>query len=350
MALQRRRWSLSPVVRVRRIPIASAGVRVANPYPLIASDTRHSYRAPDDIAAVCCYFNPAGYQTLRSNYDRFREAWGQRSDVPLFTVEVLFGGSPKTIPDADWTLTARDRFFHKEGAINYAARHLPPQYSKVMWLDCDLIWEHYHWTATVSRLLDSYTSVQCGSRIHMLSPRGNIELSQSSWVAAPGVGFPGFAWASRVEYFRRLGLYPYNIVGGGDQVALQGFCGDLAKISLRNWMRSIGPACSQHAQAWIDRATEITDGRAACVDVAVNHLWHGSRANRRYATRNTIHHAIDPDLDFELTDDGLVQWRDLNHPAGPMVRQYFKDRQEDVADTSRSIYVKPRHPVHRASS
>jgi hypothetical protein len=327
-------------MQVRRVSIKTPGVRVPRRYPILPSATRTDYRHPDDIAAITCFFNPHGYRTLRDNYDVFYKAWTDGTDVPLFTVEVLFGESRPTISNANtFHVRVRDRFFHKEGALNYAARNLPGGFSKVIWVDCDLVWFHYHWLATASAALDEYTSVQCGTRIHMRNARGRIERVRNSWLDDPLTGFPGFAWAARREFFDRHGLHQYHIVGGGDQCAVQAFGGPYARHRLSGWMRATGPKYAAHVNDWIDRVAPDMEGKTAGIDVALAHLWHGSRENRQYWNRNKILQSIDPQHDLSLDQNGMTAWTRLSHPAIPLVARYFEGRKEDDGRKRRNITV-----------
>jgi hypothetical protein len=102
----------------------------------------------EDLWGITCYFNPAGYRRRLANYRLFRE----RLIVPLVTVE-----------------RGRDVLWQKERLLNIALNVLPDSCRKVVWLDCDIIFQGDDWPRRTSLLLERFKMVQPFSHVYLLS-------------------------------------------------------------------------------------------------------------------------------------------------------------------------------------
>jgi hypothetical protein len=142
-----------------------------------------------------------------------------------------------------------------------------------------------------------------------------------------GHGAPGGAWASRRELLRKHGLYALNIVGGGDQVFVDGVFGH------RNggWCRRSAPRLVADWRRWQHRVYADVRGCVGCVSGDVIHLHHGARPNRRYAERTRIlqDHDFDPMHDVRIGDNGLLEWASDKPDLHRALRDYFTGRRED---------------------
>ena len=99
---------------------------------------------------------------------------------------------------------------------------------------------------------------------------------------------------------------------------------------------SYGSAWERDYRAWADQSYSQVQGSLACVPGDIVHLYHGTRANRRYVERYQIFHdhAYDPVGDVEIDPlTGLLQWSAHARETKPdMVRrvaEYFHERRED---------------------
>src|SRR5207248_771616 len=102
--------------------------------------------------AITSYFNPMQYQRRRANYRLFRKYLR----VPLVAVELSYGPDFElTGADADILIQLRgkDVMWQKERLLNVALSALPTDCHKVIWTDCDIIFETEDWSERVNRLL-----------------------------------------------------------------------------------------------------------------------------------------------------------------------------------------------------
>src|SRR5215203_77291 len=148
--------------------------------PVEARHTMSSanHHAGQPLWAITSYFNPMRYKRKLANYRLFRE----HLPLPLITVELSFGANDFDLREgeADILIQLRggDVLWQKERLLNVALRALPSECTKVVWLDCDVVFGGGGWAEEVSGLLDEFPLVQAFSRIHHL-PRdlGPGELS-----------------------------------------------------------------------------------------------------------------------------------------------------------------------------
>ena len=114
-----------------------------------------------DLCIVTCYYNPEAYRTKLHNYLLFEKAL-RTSGLQLVTVECSMGQMDFELPDRPGLvrLRGRDVMWQKERLINVAIENVPERFTKIAWLDCDLLFTNENWAAETSRLLDRYPVVQ----------------------------------------------------------------------------------------------------------------------------------------------------------------------------------------------
>lgn len=289
------------------------------------------YPRRDDIAAVTCFFNPAGFKTLRRNYDTFA-AKLEADGVPLYTVELAYDNEPFTITGPNVIgVRAKSRMFHKEQLLNIGIAALPDQFSKVAWIDCDLTWDRDNWLWEASELLDDYQVCQCFKSVAERDRNGVVIKTSDGLAqrrkAGGGYGRPGFAWASRRSLIEAAGgLFDKCIVGSGDRVfADYGCYGEFDQSFFNAYPSAIRLA----AKAWARDVFAHAQGRVGVVDCEVTHLWHGDLKERGYGTRDALVMGFQ-DSWLSKNKDGVDEWT----TTAPLhVRQavldYFKGRNED---------------------
>ena len=294
------------------------------------------------IAAVCCFYNPAGFKTLRKNYDRFAEQFEQDGWPPLYTVEIAFRGQRFTMPQSDRVkhMRAKDKLWLKENVLNIAARDrefIPPEFDAIAWIDCDLIFKNQNWRDQAEGLLRNKPVVQLYSEItHNDRDRNPIQTRTS--VAAHlakldtlPVNFgdhpPGGAWAAHREFFDRFGLYEKFITGGGDALAHAAFMGQFEPPYLR------AVNCDKVAddfRRWALPVARHVRGDVGCIKGRITHLWHGDRENRQYRERTQYLVDFDPSTDLHRNvTTGILEWATDKPELHRRHVEYFEQRRED---------------------
>ncbi len=303
-----------------------------------------------DLWAITAYFNPVGYRRRRANYGLFRK----HLDLPLVTVELGYGSQFELgAGDAEVLIQmpGQDVMWQKERLLNLAIEALPPNCTKVAWLDSDLIFQSADWAGRTEDLLDDYALVQPFRRVfrtdagwrpgdalsadvdivHAVAHQIESGMPVGQTLIARGEASRtahGMGWAARRELLERRGMYDANIIGSGDSVLLHaafGYIDDAVSRQKMNRRRE------EHFRAWAEPFHDDVRGSVGYVPGDVTHLWHGSRKDRRYDERVEGFGAFDFDPADDIADDENRAWRwNTSKPAmHAYVRDYFTARRED---------------------
>jgi len=294
-----------------------------------------------DLVVITPYFNVHRRSTIFRNWRAFAchiAKLGGR----LLTIELAFGDRPfQTYGPNTIHIRTNHVLWHKEALLNYALKFIPSGYTKVAWMDADILcFDERNWLKLASEALDNFEVVQmfqtwqrflyCGSHdkqpsfmYALQSEPGKISLN--SWES------PGGGWCARRETITRCGFYDYGIVGSADGLMACAFAG-LKPYALHR----IPEAFRGKYSEW---AAKIPDSGFRCsyLDVNVLHLYHGSIRDRQYRERDTIIAKCTPDA-LRRGQYGLLEWANPNSTVQHEVLEFFGRRNED-GDTSRGVYI-----------
>jgi hypothetical protein len=288
------------------------------------SDTNSEYLQPKmaDMALGIVFFNPCGSKKLLMNYFYTVEKL-KLARMPVFTLELCFG-NPE-IQNAIH-LTGKDALFHKEALCRLLEQRVPLKYSKIMFMDCDLLFKNLNWYNETSQTLNSCDAVQPFTMGEWLDPTNSVVIQERTAVAAADMKdtfdskfHPGFAWAFDRKWFKRNGFFDLAITGSGDTLSAAAWLGvNFSKSYLQ-------PA---YVQAFQDYRDKLEKPRLGSVKGKVQHLWHGTKANRKYMDRHKILQGIDDVRTILCTNkDGVLELTDDRVRKDLMT--YFRERQDD---------------------
>lgn len=252
--------------------------------------------------------------------------------------------------------TARDVLWQKERLLNMLVSELPKRFTKIAWLDADLLFAEADWAAKTSAALEGkWAVVQPFDRAIRLPPEratfdGAGELYRgfaSVYLESPNCllggkysehGHTGFAWAARRAVFEQHGLYDACISGSGDHVMAHAFCGDWESACITRTFGADTPML-KHFQSWAEKIYPFVRAQVGCVDGTILHLWHGDMVNRRYAMRNQelITMRFDPYRHIEVKEPGCWQWTDGAEDFRMWALCYFQQRREDTFRTFEQV-------------
>jgi hypothetical protein len=277
----------------------------------------------------------------------------KRLALPLVAVELAYGNEPE-LHDGEAEilvrLRGRDVMWQKERLLNVAFRFLPARCDRVVWLDCDVLFEEDDWSERLDALLDLHPLVQAFSRAHHMAPDwapGSAEqaplFTQPSILAllanapdtdplasripsGPGSSNKGLAWAARREIVEKHGLYDACILGGGDLGLVSAVQGSFGAAT-----RTMNDRQAEHYLRWAEPWHEAVGRRAGVLDATALHLWHGDVAHRGYRERHDLlhRHDFDPSRDIAVGDNGSWRWNTDKPAMHHSVRAYFASRRED---------------------
>jgi len=302
-----------------------------------------------DLAIVSCHFNPCNYRSREQNLFKF--LGGMRSlNLPVFVAELVFPGQSYLLPEFDkhmrtYRFIARDVMWHKEKLINLAVAMLPPQYTKIAWIDADVLFPDNRWYEKTSALLDTYHLVQLFDQVSQQTREG-IEIKRRYSVvghiergkpkpfefgASGSKTRPGLAWAATRALLVAHGLLDVMIVGGADTFMSLAAFGKLDQW--HDWrLKGLTPQLHSAFERWAKPFFEDVRGNVSFLPTTVIQLSHGQVERRKYDERKNIlaRHNFDPARDIEPDSRGIWQWSSAKTALHAEVAAYFEQREEDV--------------------
>jgi hypothetical protein len=307
------------------------------------------YERPDDLCVIMCLFNMWGAAEKLRNF-LFASSVLNYSGIPLYMVECVEGDQPWVLPPSPTAirLRAASSLWQKERLINRVIELLPARFTKVAWLDADILFSNPGWASHASRLLDEVAVVQLCERIVRL-PRGEHAYSgvgvvwesfASVYQKSPNAllegnfaahGHTGFGWAARRDVLESTALYDPCITGGADHLIAHAFCGDWESACLKVMMGT-DTAWYNHAVNWAKRMYPLVRARVGVVPGTALHLWHGEIASRQHALRyNALKAAgFDPGHDLRIDANGCWQWACEKPELRRAVAEYLKARSAEA--------------------
>lgn len=314
-----------------------------------------------DTAIMLAFYNPAGFQRILRNMLYIINVLKEK-DIPYFIVECVFNGAPPQIPDATLILHSNSYMFYKEQLINKLEKVIPEQYTKLVCIDGDIMFDTPDWVDQISFKLNTDDIVQPFSQACWLTPNNTkIRSKKPSY----GLGLvrnklgprrsihlfhPGFAWAFRREIFRKIGgFFSHAIVGNGDMLFVFNFFKDevpdywVDDVLRTRFILDTWPAYNANFKE--------VNPKIGYLENKALHLFHGVRQNRQYTTRyKSVSHLLTGTWDEEVftNKDGLFEFKNPEVSKG--VLEYFKRRNEDIPleEAERiSSMVRPRRFTRR---
>ena len=291
-----------------------------------------------DTAVLIAFFNPAPFKRPLKNLLYIMKAMRDEK-IPHFVAECVFFDREPEVPGAHLVLRSKSLMFYKENLLNLLEATVPQQYTKLVFMDGDIIFGAPDWIDQISQKLDTTDIIQPFSDACWLYPDNTrIRCKKNSYGFAmatkamdettpPNKYHPGFVWAMKRSIFKAIGgLYDKAIAGNGDV---------MFAFSLLNGM---SPAyIDRYAPCVLDTWYEYNNKVKALkpsigyLTMDVYHLFHGLGRNRQYNSRHEIiKKKLSQGWDKVITKNaqGLYEFKDPELSAA--LHQYFQDRAEDV--------------------
>jgi hypothetical protein len=286
-----------------------------------------------EMGIVTCYFN---YTRSAKRYKNFCEFYQQMSHqkYPLCVVEYACANQPFELAGVKNLIQIRGSsiLWQKERLLQIGINRLLEQgFEKIAWVDADIIFSDPHWSTPVSQALDRWTIVQCFSLLtHRFDDeikRNNSTIYQYLQHSSLDVSAGGIAWAARAEVLKKVGLYQYFIVGGGDAIFL--LPSVLPSVSLFKELLpniSFPEAFLHHIERWLGNMHPHAFGKTGYVEQEVTALPHGTNKNRLYWERYQILQDFDPTRDLCIDTHGAFSWATPKPRLHQAVKDYLIQR------------------------
>ena len=111
-----------------------------------------------DICVAFCYFNTCGYIRSLQNL-AFFETKLRLAKIPYFSAEMVIGNQPPMLASPTLRFHSKSSLFYKEALWNRLEQAIPEQYTKICFLDSDIIFDRPDWLDEISRLHDTHDVV-----------------------------------------------------------------------------------------------------------------------------------------------------------------------------------------------
>ena len=315
-----------------------------------------------DTAVMLAFYNPVPFKRILRNMLYIIQILKEKN-IPYFVIECVFKGAKPEIPNATMVVHSDSYMFYKEQLLNKLETVIPEEYTKLVCLDGDIMFDSPDWVNQVSESLNVNDIIQPFSEACWLTPdNSKIRSKKASYaygivhdkLKAPRsihMYHPGFAWAFKRDMFRKMGgFFNRAVIGNGDMLFVFNFIRDhVPEFWIRDVLRSrfiLDTWPAYHANI-----KELSPKIGYLTNKAL-HLFHGVRQNRQYTTRyKSVSHMLTGTWDEQITvnEDGLFEFKNPALSAG--VFEYFKRRNEDIplaeAETI-SAQVAARRPTRRA--
>ncbi|HOS15843.1 MAG TPA: hypothetical protein PKX15_02340, partial [Bacteroidales bacterium] len=284
----------------------------------------------NDIAVISTFFNPLKYKNRYENYLKFQNFIYDCGLKDHFYVSELLYNNEEPFINHENVIRFKmeDIFWHKERALNLTAKILPKQYSKVIWVDADMIWFNKNWWKEVSKLLDEYNVVQPYSSCQYLRSNFSTERKTNSvlfYICQNNFnekGLVGGAMAYKREFFDTIGLYDRAIMGGGDIVSIM----PILKTTIPTKYAYFDLKLNEY----LEKATQYINNRYYYLDELICHLYHGRIFDRGYKDRYKMNENLTFDDLCEVGESGLYKFKsNVTKIVKFNYIKYFEDRNED---------------------
>jgi hypothetical protein len=227
---------------------------------------------------------------------------------------------------------SKSSLFYKEALWNRLEQAIPQQYTKICFLDSDIIFDRPDWLDEISRLLDTHDVVHPFKICHRLNHNFQVDISTSSCLSnINNLAWKdhGFGWCLTREFFKKIcGFFDKCLLGNGD--AYFGRC-------IINAKENTYPLIHHKYLEYMANFSEI---RSTYLSSNIYHLYHGTLNKRGYHERMEMLKNIQSDWNsiYILNTDGFWELKD---PAiNSKFIEYFKSREEDIIKGSMLSYRK----------
>jgi len=317
----------------------------------------------DDIIALTSFFCVNHNKENIKNYHLFRNSL-KKQGIKLCTVELALNGRPfeLTNNDADILLQVRSNsvLWHKEHLLNLGLKKIPKKYTKIACLDADIIFINPNWVKEASDALNKFTVLQLfDTAINLSKGKSTIDKNEIKTLPVSlrdsakyegiiyalnrnnlfditelklsKIGRTGLAWGFKRDCLKN-GFFDKSIAGSGDLLMVNGmFTTSTNNLSLKYFNKSV---LSEYSK-WVTKFNKRVNKKVGYLPGKILHLWHGSRRNRNYFSRQAILNQIGFDFSEEiiLNKDNCFEFGG-NSLAGQWLKIYFFVRNEQIKPLS----------------
>lgn len=289
-------------------------------------DIKYNEPKIKDMAVGLVYFNSAKSKRILMNYLYAREKF-KVANIPTYTIEMYID-----TPEIEDAIHIKSKFilFQKERLCYLLEKKIPKKFSKLLFIDSDLIFKNADWYNELSEKLNTTNIVQPFSRGVWLDITYKKSIKQRIPIAfyekfgkvnlEGGIGgyHPGFAWGFQRDWYNKVGFFQYGILGDGDTLSSVIWM----NYTDFNFKDYVIPAIEEYKKSIVEKPS------ICYLDTIIFHLWHGDSKKRQYSERRKIFKSVKDIRDIiRIADNGLFELKDNTYKSN--ILKYFKNRDDD---------------------
>jgi hypothetical protein len=310
------------------------------------------------MCVITTYFNPLLFksrQRLQLSFEKHMSSFG----VTVITVELAYGNQTFVVTDSSnpnhIQMRTDDVLWYKENLINIGAHRSPPHCQYMAWIDTEIEILNRNWVRDTIAALETFKVVQLYEIVNILSLKRSILVADVSlgWCHSQHAAdaaykkleikyrhpirkfcAPGYAWAMKKDSLVDMGgLFDKDIVGEADDTMARAFTGKIdgkKEIYQKDFVEEM--------LKWQRPVDALVQSRFGYVEGAINHLWHGSKANKGYYSRRNITNSIEfpykPQEHVYYDGNGLIHFKPhVKDHYMRLILDYLRSRKEDDTNT-----------------
>jgi hypothetical protein len=280
-----------------------------------------------DMAVCFVYFNASNSKRILMNF-LYVQNMMQLAQIPTFTMEVY---SNKPAIYKSFRIKSDSVLFHKERLFYLLEKQVPAKYTKLLFLDADIVFDNPNWYDDLSKALDTYDIVHPYEKAIWLDLTYTKKINECETVVkyfsehcTIGYGcHVGFAWAFKRQCYNQYGFFQHCIVGSGDSLSCMAWFEQDSSL-LAYQVRS-----KYEVPAYIEFCKSITySPKISYIGGNVYHLYHGTLSGRKYVDRHSIFKDVE-DVRTILKEDESGLFEITDPKIAQKVKDYFKSRNDD---------------------
>lgn len=299
----------------------------------------------NSLGIVCCYFNPCNYRSKFLNFTKFLNGMRSIGIDPLiietYSYNSLF--RVNNLSNNVISLKTNSIFWKKEQLLNIGIKELlKDDFTYIAWLDADILFRETDWWKQVILATKFYGIVQVFSNSYKETVKTNyqntstayllnhIDSNQDLETILKRKSEPGYGHCYHRSYLEENLLYDLSIIGGGDLLNLIGYYyneNTHDKIMGDRFFKDTTNAFKKSFTDWCKRNKKLKHG-VGYANVNITSLYHGSKLERRYESRENIlkKYKFNPYIDLKIKDNIYeIQKPELKK----IIVEHFYSRNED---------------------
>lgn len=295
-----------------------------------------------DICIAMCYYNPLNYKNSLNNIKCVLNEF-KKTNIPVFLIELIYSNQKPSLPYSNITVKAKTVFFVKENLWNILEKYIPDQYSKIIFMDGDVLCSDPNWVDKVSSKLDSKKIVHASEILYRDIYRNNIHENVSNNDNTKESVIKGLKTEGRLDFTKNhpglnicINRNEYHRIGGFFEEA-PGTTGDTLFwncFSNEDKPYCLGFFCAPRFKDTREKyllyqQNVIKSISLHEIDYLENnwclHLYHGNINNRKYGYQDKF---IPGPYNLYKNEYGVIEIN-IQHPTIKDLKQYLESRSED---------------------